>query len=946
MPEPSKSIPPKKKLIEVALPLAEINDASAYDKMPGIGPHPKGIHHWWARLPLPAARAMLFSSVIDDPSEHPERYPTLEAQDLERSRLFALIRRLMQKKLHEHPEIYQEARNEMERHCGGRLPSVLDPFAGGGSIPLEANRLGFDAHAADLNPVAVLLNKCNLEIGPSWLNCPPVNGEARADIGGRESWQGLYGLANDLRYYGRLMGEEVSRKLANLYPKVSLPEPYGGGEANVVAWIWARTVASPNPAAHGSHVPLISTFWLNAPTKKKKPPYTWIEPIVDRIRNTYSFVIRHGQPPNLAAVKAGTKLGRGAKFKCILTDEPIEDSFLKREAQSGRLGMRLVAIVCDGKRGRVYLPATGKHQALAKVAPPVEVPTQELPYNARYLTPPSYGMTRICDLFTNRQLTAMTTLCDSIRRIQDQVAQDALRLNFSRAKAESYASAVALFLSLAIDRCSDFNNSLCRWSPTNQKVMNLFGRGAIPIVWDFAEANMLGTSVGGWATCSDYVAECLEVLLVGNEKNGLARQADAANVTDLQSGMLISTDPPYYDNIPYAAISDFFYVWLRRNVAATFPGLFETILVPKTPELTADTDRFEGDKEAAKQHFESGFRRVFTQLKDKIDPRYPLSVYYAFKQEDEEANESEEKHMSASIDLTTGWETLLEALVSSGFQITATWPIRASQQWRMRAMGANALASYIVLACRPRPNHASVISRREFLSELKRELPKAVRHLQMGHIAPVDLAQSSIGPGMAVFSRYAQVLETNGSPMSVRIALGLINQTLDEVLSEQEGEFDGDTRWALSWFEQNGFTEGAYGIAETLSKAKNTSVSGMVEAGIVEAKAGKVRLLKKEELPSDWDPRSDKRLTIWEATHHLVQRLENGEQPASELMSRLGPLAETARDLSYRLYTICERKKWAQEAMGYNALVLAWPDLNRLAQEQKAPAGPTQTELI
>lgn len=927
------SDPVRKKLIEVALPLPEINDASAYDKMPGIGPHPKGIHHWWARLPLPTARAVLFASVVGDPEAHPEKWPTEEAQNAERERLFDILRRMMGKRLHEHPEVYEEAHAEMLKHCNGKLPPVFDPFAGGGSIPLEANRLGFETHAGDLNPVAVLLNKCNLELAPRWANQPPVNPEDRRRIGGSASWRRTDGLAADVRYYGKIVGERAQERIDHLYPKVRLPKEHGGGEANVIAWIWARTVASPNPAAHGKYVPLISTYWLSS----KGDKLAWLEPVINKAAGTYRFEVRTGKPKDRAAVSSGTKIGRGG-FRCILSDAPIPFDYISEEGQRGRLGLALVAVVAQGSRNRVFFDPNPAQIAAAEAAEPSGFPDTDLPDQALGFRIQRYGIRKHWQMFTARQLTAMVTLSDLIKEIQADISRDATDGGLSSKDVAIYVGTVTTFLALSVDRCSDFNNSLCRWSPTNQKVMNLFGRQAIPMIWDFAEANILGESVGGWYTSTEYVADCVEAI-AGSTRTGQALQVDAAAGSNSIESLLVSTDPPYYDNIGYAALSDFFYVWLRRTIGPLYPDLFSTLLVPKMPELIASPERFDGDKEKAKEHFESGFRKAFTSLLQKIDPRFPLSLYYAFRQEDEESGALEGQD-EPGIDLTTGWETLLEALISSGFQITATWPVRASQAWRMRAMGSNALASYVVLACRPRPPDAPQTSSTQFRQELKRALPGALRHLQQGNIAPVDFAQAAIGPGMAVYSRFSRILENTGKPMTVRTALGLINQTLTEVLSEQEDEFDSDTRWALAWFEQNGFNTGDYGSAELLSKAKVTSVSRLEQDGVIASKGGQVRLLRPDELDSAWDPASEKHSTVWEMTHHLLRVYhyeKAGDQPTAELLRRIGAQGEVARDLAYRLFSVCEKKKLSQEALGYNALVLGWPEIARLAREQHTP---------
>ena len=812
------------------------------------------------------------------------------------------------------------------------------PSPGGGSIPLEAARLGFEAHAADLNPVAVLLNKCNLELAPRWANHPPVNLDDRKNKLRTSEWRGTRGLAEDLRHYGRLIRQRTQEKIGHLYPKARLPKEYGGGEANVIAWLWARTVASDDPAAQGTHVPLVSTYWLSTGKSKN----TWLKPKVDKASHTYAFSVETDSPADAAAVRAGTKLGRGGKFRCILTQTPLKNGHVKKEGVAGRLGTKLLATIAGIKRGKAYLPATAEQENVARVAVPDDAPNEPLRENARYLTPTIYGMKTMDSLFTPRQLTSLVAISRLIREAKDAILLDAKSSGLSDDAAYAYASTITTFLALALDRCADFNNSCCRWSPSNQKVMNLFGRQAIPMIWDFAEANILADSVGGWSTCSEYVADCVEVLGADMVQGGHARQVDAASEGAPVGGLLVSTDPPYYDNVPYADISDFFYVWLRRVIGGLYPAIFQTVLVPKTPELTAAPERFDGDKEKAKEHFESGFRRTFTHLRDRLDPRFPLTVYYAFKQDDEESGGDAEPG-NGSIDLTTGWETLLDALISSGFTITATCPVRASQAWRMRAMGSNSLASYIVLACRPRTEDKR-IGRAAFLAELKRELPNALHHLQQGNVAPVDFAQAAIGPGMAVFSKYSAVLESNGNPMSVRTALALINGIKDELLGEAVEELDKDTRWAMTWFAETGFGFGEAGKANLLANAQATAVNGLVAAGIVEVKGDQVRLYPPEDLPSDWDPLTDKRLTVWEMTHHLIRvyvHEKQGEVATAELLRKLGAKAEVARDLAYKLFTVCESKKRSQDAQAYNALVMGWPELVRLARE---PVRKTTTE--
>ena len=455
------------------------------------------------------------------------------------------------------------------------------------------------------------------------------------------------------------------------------------------------------------------------------------------------------------------------------------------------------------------------------------------------------------------------------------------------------------------------------------------------MIWDYAEGNPLGDSSGAWLVFVDGIVKAFSKTFesVTPMTSGFSTQMDAG-VQIISSDRLVSTDPPYYDNIGYADLSDFFYVWLRRSLRQVFPDLFATLAVPKTEELVATAYRH-GGKEEAEIFFLDGMTQAMRRLAEQAHPAFPVSIYYAFKQSENEADTGV---------ASTGWETFLDAVLRAGFAVSGTWPVRTENSSRMIGQGTNALASSIVLVCRKRPAAAPTATRREFVTALKAELPVALAHLQRGNIAPVDLAQAAIGPGMAVYTRYAQVLDAAGKPLSVREALALINQTLDEVLAQQEGDFDEDSRWALAWFEQAGFAEGEFGVAETLSKAKNTSVAGMVEAGILASSRGRVRLLRPAELPADWDPARDKRLTAWESVHQLIRVLETGgESVAASLVAKLGSEAEVARELAYRLYTICERKKRAAEALAYNALVQSWPEIMRLAQEggqaRKAQAG-------
>ena len=443
------------------------------------------------------------------------------------------------------------------------------------------------------------------------------------------------------------------------------------------------------------------------------------------------------------------------------------------------------------------------------------------------------------------------------------------------------------------------------------------------MVWDFAEGNPLGDSSGAWNVFVEGIAKAFSRAFgtINASATGNSQQADAGSQS-LSRNKAVSIDPPYYDNVPYADLSDFFYVWMRRSIASIFPDLFSTLTVPKAEELVASSFRH-GNKEKAESFFLGGMTQAMGRLAEQAHPGLPITIYYAFKQSEATSDTGTS---------STGWETFLGAVIKAGFGVAGTWPMRTENRTRMRGQGSNALASSIVLVCRPRPADAPTATRREFVDALKDELPEALRKMQAGNIAPVDLAQAAIGPGMAVFTRYARVLDASGAAVTVREALSLINQTLDEVLAEQEGEFDADTRWALAWFEQSGFDPGDFGVAETLSKAKNTSVAGMVEAGILRSGAGKVSLLRPNELSDDWNPEGDSRWTAWESVHHLVGVLNReSEDAAAVLLSKLGSDAEIVRDLAYRLYRICDQKNRPQEALGYNALVRSWGEISELA---------------
>ena len=912
----------RKKLIEVALPLEAINREAAREKSIRHG-HPSTLHLWWARRPLAACRAVLFASLVDDPSSRPEEFRTQEDQDRERKRLFRLIEELIEWKNVNNERVLGEARAEILKSTDGNPPPVLDPFCGGGSIPLEAQRLGLEAHGSDLNPVAVLITKAMIEIPPRFAGQLPVNPDAQDGLVRSQAWKGVDGLAEDVRYYGEWMRQEAEKRIGHLYPKVKLPKEHGGGEATVIAWLWARTVKCSSPAC-GAWMPLVKQFWLSKKTGKK----AWVEPIVDNVNKKVRFEVKSGN----GMPREGMVDRRGAQ--CIICGEMTPLDHVRAEGKAGRMKVQMMAIVAEGNRGRIYLPPADEHVTIADKAIPNGAPETDLPERALGITVQLYGMTKHRHLFTSRQLTALTTFSDLVSEARQRVDKDAIK--FGNRNSTDYADAVVTYLSLGVSRLSDICNSLCTWENTKTQVRSLFKRQAIPMLWDFAECNVFAEAAGDFRVSLGNLIKALERMPAQNE--GFIRQLNAATAFSDSENPLISTDPPYYDNIGYADLSDFFYVWLRRSLRRIYPELFSLMMVPKDEELIANRFRFDGDKAKAEEHFLKGLGKAFHLMRRCTHPDYPMTIYYAFKQ-----SKTDKKDGGVA---STGWETMLEGLLEAGFLITGTLPIRTEMKTRQVAMGTNALASSIVLVCRPRPDDAGVATRREFISALRREIPTALLHLQGGNIAPVDLAQAAIGPGMAVFSRYRSVLEADGNPMRVRTALQIINAELDAYFAEQEGDLDPDTRFCIAWFEQHGMEWAAFGEADVLARAKNSSVEGIAESGILQANAGKVCLLSRDEYPDDWEPTSDSRLNTWKCTQYLIRALDQGgEAAAARLVNLLGGgPSEDARGLGYRLYAICERKGWAQEAVAYNTLVTSWSYIQSATTSSEA--APPQRDLF
>ncbi len=956
-----------KKLIEVALPLDDINAACAHEKQPGIGAHPRGLHLWWARRPLPASRAVIFAQMVNDPGyQQGEGFKygvNKQEAAKKREKLFNILRELVKWENTNNETVLNEARAAIKESwreiCAlnkehpqaaelfnpEKLPGFHDPFAGGGALPLEAQRLGLESYASDLNPVAVTINKAMIEIPPKFAGRAPIGPELASDKVSKkkatkdafEDWSGAKGLAEDVRRYGAWMRDEAQKRIGHLYPKIAVTDemvaerpdlqPYLGEALTVIAWLWARTVKSPNPAFSHVDVPLASTFILSSKAGKE----AYVEPVVHG--DSYQFTIKVGMPPESA--KGGTTAGKRAAFICLMSGSPVDYKHIRSEGSAGRMGQRLMAIVAEGKKGRVYLSPTDEQLVIALQARPEWSPEMTLPNNPRDFKTPNYGLDKFGDLFTPRQLVALTTFSElvgeAIARCREDalsagMADDANGLDAGGTGATAYAQALGVYLAFAVDRLADYGSSIATWKPSGEQVMQTYKRQAIPMTWDFPESNFMIDKSICFINAVKYSADNLLATFPSGERiAGFAEQADA-QTQRVSCNKVISTDPPYYDNIGYADLSDFFYIWLRKSLRPIFPGLYATMAVPKAEELVATPYRH-GGKEGAESFFLDGMGKAIHQLAEQAHPAFPVTIYYAFKQ-------SETKEDGTS---SAGWETFLQAVINAGFAISGTWPMRTELANRMIASGTNALASSVVLVCNKRKVCADTISRRQFIRELNAVLPEALDEMTLGGInspvAPVDLSQAIIGPGMGIFSKYAAVLEADGSKMTVKTALQLINRFL------ADDDFDHDTQFCLKWFEQLGWGTGKFGEADVLARAKGTSVAGLQEAGVVEAGQGDIRLLKWAELPADWAPEQDNRTPVWEGLHHLIRILNNQSATAAgTLLGRMPDKIDAIRSLAYRLYTLCERKGWASDARAYNELVTSW-DAMQVAMVESGKAG-------
>ena len=915
----------KKKLIEFALPLEAISISSAHEKAVKSS-HPANLHRWWARRPLVATRAVIWASLVDDPSSNKREFPTTESQIRERKRLLELLERLSKWEATTDKSIFAEARAEIVKCYPNGAPALLDPFGGGGAIPIEGARLGLDVITGDLNPVAVCLQRAALQLPQKFSGLPPINPDSQV----AEAWfEGLSGFADDFRYYGSWLIEKAWESLRKNYETSSSASPDG---KKVVAWVWARTVRSPDPSWQGD-VPLVGSWVL---VKKSGKPKLWITPEVNEIEKTIIYKITtRGDVP--------APTFKGGKGVCLATGATIDSEYIKSAGVRGEIRQTLIAIAIDGPTGRLYHEANERDLATADVGAAPWMPIGKMSAHPQYMGTPRYGLDEWWKLFTPRQLLTITTLYDLLPQVRQKILKDYNRSDMDDRGIgcdghgnEAYADSLITYLVLALGKLTEMSTSICRWEPIAQCPRTIFARQSISMLTDFAESNPFGVSSGSLKVVVDGI---YRVLVSGNlppviQSKIEISQRDAASQCENSSNYFISCDPPYYDNVPYSDLSDFFYVWMKKILVDIWPDEFSTLLTPKSEELVADYVRF-GSKDKAKDHFESGLSKVFHSASKNASPEVPVTIFYAFR-----ATENSDDGVIA-----TGWETFLNSVIGAGYSIGATWPIRTENASRSRAQDSNALATSVVLVCRVRSSDAALATRGEFLEKLRIELPRALAILQSENIAPVDLQQAAIGPGIGVFSTYSKVVETDGTSMSVRTALRLINEVLSEILSGEESEFDADTRFAVTWFEQFGHNAGLFGDADTLAKAKNTTVSGVAESGIAVSREGKIRLLDRKELSDKWDPTNDNRLTVWETTQYLIRALEESETAAAELLAKLGSgVGERARQLAYLLYGICDRKKWAAEGSSYNMLVTAWPEIEKLAR--KTSDGNSATETL
>jgi putative DNA methylase len=878
-----------RKLIEVALPIEAISAASRREKDKKTGTI-RNVHKWFAPMPGPAWRALLFAAIVDDPDD-----------EADRKKLLDLIERLVPADGGPPaPDALAEAKKLIAEVTLGDLPTVLDPFCGGGSTLVEAQRLGLPTVGSDLNPVPALITRVLTELVPKVAGRPPLVGDP-TQLGGIVG-KPLDGFLADVWHYGELVRERVWQQIGDLYPSAA-----GGG--TIVAWLWARTVACKNPPCRAVS-PLVSSFELS----RRRGSACWVEPIVKLDHSGVRFEIRSGagQPPT------PTKLGRGGNFRCAVCGEAaIDESYVKEEGRAGRLGLQLMAVAVDGPSGRSYVSPD-----LAPQRPQVnasdDIGDIELADDHRNLWCVGYGVRSVSDLFVDRQLVALSAFADAVASVPAEVVDAGGDLE--------YASSIASVLGLAVGKLAMANSTQARWRlrAVESKAEPAFSRQALPMVWDFAEVNPFGGSVGDWSQQVKAVSGGLERLPLGGVGRVSALDARFAS-TLLEAPGLVATDPPYFAQIGYADLSDYFYVWLRRALKDVHPDLLATIATPKGSELIAAPHRHGGDRAAASRAFVEGFTETFHALVSVTRPELPMLIVYAHRQE-----ESEDGGLTA-----TAWDAMLTAILDAGLRIVGTWPVHATGSSRQIGLGTNALASYVVLVCRPQLAGARVGDLPSFVAALRAELPSAIRRVQEAAISAIDLGQAAIGPGMAVFSRFAYVVDpATGQRMTVHRALELINMVRAEVIDDFAGALSPETRWAMTWFRDFGFGEADSGEAEKLFTTTNTSLGQLEAAGIATSSRGKIRLLRRDELPDNWDPETDTRRPEWETLQHLVKRHEEGGlEAAGALLRRVQGDADAVRELAYWIVDKCQFSQSA-EVQPFDALIVDWPKIAEVAARE------------
>jgi putative DNA methylase len=886
----------KRKLIEAALPLDAINAASRADKDRKTGTI-RNIHKWFAPMPTPAWRALLFASVVDDPG-------TAE----EREALWSLIEELVASGPEPPAEsVLARAKNAIRTSVGHDVPLVLDPFCGGGSTLVEALRLGLPARGSDLNPVPTLISRALVTLLPTVSGQGPFS-ESHGQVA--MSGDGRAGFVTDVLAYAEGVRESAQRALAANYPQ----SPAGN---TVYAWLWARTALCSNPAC-GKRTVLATSWWLS----KRKGERAWLLPATTRDSDEVEFRIETAgdgpvPPP---------KTGRGATFSCLHCAASIGEEHLAREGEHGRLAVRLLALACiDGEKKRTFeLP--DETQTLAAYGVQEDPALRDLNVSdggGRQ----RFGCDTYADIFLPRQALALDTFARAVDGVRDRVIGDGADGN--------YADTVATFLGLCVGRLAHANSSQCRWNVAATgfipKIEPAFGRHDLPMSWDFAESNPFAGSVGDWNQVVKTALRAVRLApLTGSAATGLADARRAIPESE-RGQVLVATDPPYFGHIDYSELSDYFYIWLRRALRRVHPDLFSVLVPPRRDELVALPSRHDGSSAGAYNYFVSGFTEVFRNLCQGQDERFPMLIVYAHREGERG---------------TAGWEAMLEAVLAAGLMVVGTLPLHATRNQRMTGLGTNALATYVVMVCRPRPDDAARITRQDLVRLLRAELVDAVSEFQAASIAPVDLAQAVIGPGMQIYSRHGAVLETDGSRVNVGAALSVINRTLAEIIDEQEADLDAPSRWAVTWYEQHGLESASFGEADQLARAKGTSADELVRAGIVDSGGNKVALIPRDEMPDEWSPATDAIPTAWEAVQHLVVALSvGGEQQAAATYRTLGQLADPARELAYRLFRVAEGAGLSDEALAYNGLVTSWSEIARLAASiPDAPTGVNAPE--